>query len=765
MNVEARMDKSSIPHAPTYQPVAPTASPGFSPPHFVAHESYPPPPSTPDAKLEERRGLKDRLGPTAIVTLALGTAVEFGLIAFLVYFWTGIGSEPDGEQASSFWRYLVLNSYATRTVTICALVLRTAVDLQAVVCTGLAAALLIEARAVFFADVATFSILRAVNGGPSSITKELFWTPSKFLRSVPAFTSLVLLLTCVAIQFTSTLLLSDFRPASVVANPVTGFTPVLQTLPDLVFPFQAFDSVGIWRQALSSFPAFAEARSGDPIVDAAVSDTGLIKRAFLPIAAQQRQSIRQYEGAAVTHESRVACVRPTLSGSISGLLRVPRAPRLPPEANLVTAQINGTLSWPSQSGRSGLEGLACGTEKTCPPVPITCAVPYSMPVTSFISILDQRPTTICLFQQPDEYLGPHLNDSRLLLVFNTLSTGEEWASVGNATNGTVSLPGPIDAGEWAEFHIGTGVTLRATLCLANSSVDIENIAANSVLDPGEQTMAYRADNKTWNTQQIAKMVDASGKTSAADRGILALVEATKTSEQELDTMYRAAGVNYRPDDGTALDIAAQFLSLLNRAVTNSLGLTDTNSLGNASIYMCSQCSNISGTWFDPHPYTVLLFHAVLDAKGHASEAIQATLFWLTQAQYYNALPGFDFGADSHLMFSQSVSIPRVYSGLGAVIMLTLLNMACVAVFVTLFIRRTRYSMYGNAWHVVAQLVAPDTRHLLDRATQSTDDEVAASLGDVGLGKTNAGVYRAESGKVVVARRGALGRYGHYSHIG
>jgi len=87
-----------------------------------------------------------------------------------------------------------------------------------------------EARSVVLADVATFSILRAANGGPSGLAKELFWTPSAFLRSAPAFMSLLLLLACVAIQFTSALLLSAFHPTSVISDSITRQTPVLQTL-------------------------------------------------------------------------------------------------------------------------------------------------------------------------------------------------------------------------------------------------------------------------------------------------------------------------------------------------------------------------------------------------------------------------------------------------------------------------------------------------------------------------------------------------------
>ncbi|KAK3326839.1 hypothetical protein B0H66DRAFT_471551 [Apodospora peruviana] len=725
-----------------------------------------------------RRSLKDRLGSYAIFTLILGGVVELGLIAFLIYFWTGTGAEPDGRRASVFWRYLVLSNYATRTVTVCALILRTAVDLQALICTGLAAALLLEGRdGVPLADAAAISVLRAVNGGPSSLMKELAWGAP--LRSIPAFLSLVMFLTCSAIQFSSTLLLSDFRSASIVADPSTGHAPVLQTLPDLIRPFgvQFGGDVGIWRQTLGSFPTFAETRIYEPLADdaaAAIADTGLIKRAFPPLSLQQRQTLRRYEGAAVTHTSRVSCVRPVLRGTIRGLQTVTDGSvQIAPA--LSEASIQGTVSWPSQTGQhAGLEGLACAEKTFCPPVPINCALPFISPAFFFASVLEQRPATLCLFNQTGRRsFGA---GSMLFLVLNTTNTREDWLRVGRGTtNGTVTLPdadAKASAGEWSELHISENVTLTATVCLTNTSLGVENVlATTTTTSPGEQALTYQVENKTWNTDEIIKMVDTTADATYTDRGILSLSNATKISDTQLDNMYRAAGINYRPNDAPAPDIASQFLFALYDSVFDPLdNFINANSSkpGNRSVYMCSQCSRISGTYFDPHPYVVILFRSVLESTGHASSALHATLFWLMQAQYYGALPGFDFGIDSQLVFSQSVSVPgQSYLGLGVVVSVTVVNVFCVAVAVLLFLRRTRYSMYGNAWHAVAQVSASlDIRPLLERATLSTDNEVAAELREAGLERTSSGLVVDDSGRAVIARRGwrKMSRYGRVPHM-
>ena len=96
--------------------------------------------------------------------------------------------------------------------------------------------------------------------------------------------------------------------------------------------------------------------------------------------------------------------------------------------------------------------------------------------------------------------------------------------------------------------------------------------------------------------------------------------------------------------------------------------------------------------------------------------------------------------------------PQVWLGLASVTSIIILNIACVAITTWLFIRRTRYSVYGNSWHAIAQVLSPDTRHLLDRAPQATDNQVKQSLREIGSDKVDAGLWKLESGRIAVVRR-------------
>jgi hypothetical protein len=703
-----------------------------------------------------------RLGSTALTTLVLGTLVELIVIVFLIYFWTGSRSDQDGEHADGFWRFLVLNDYAARTITICALVLRTAVDLQSVVGTGLAAAVLIEARAVCFSDVAAFSVIRAINGGPWTLSRRLALSPRNFVRSIPAFTSLTLLLSVFAIQFSSTLLLSDFRDFG-VANSQFVPTPVLQASAELLTPAE-LEEVGdswLWRQALTSFPVFAEQILSRPVQEEGVRDTGFVKRALMPLDAQQRRTLRQFRGVAATHSSRVSCVRPEIQADIAGLRNYAGISSPP---LLRSARIEGTVSWTTKPVLEGL--FNCGLDGDCPVMAISCGLPYTSVDPQRTSILQQRPATMCIFSPP-----LHVNDttqftseSRAFLLFSSETSGQSWLDASKASNGTLKLPAPQASDEWAVYEMGNGIALKATLCQTNASMVLESVSAKASADPGEPAMSYNPTNKTWTTAQIVKMASVSSAATAADRGILTITENNTVSDKTLEEMFQ--GSTYRPSKVDARDIASSFFGVMAHLVYDSVSFivdrgNETEIAGNASVFMCPNCQGLSGGHFSPHAYTALLFHATLNDTNSAAQALSSTFFWITQSLYYQALPGFDYGVNSTVMLSRGVSIPRVFTGLISVTALTLLNLASIAVLVALFLQRTKHSIYGNTWHTVAQLISPETRHILDRSTRVTDAEVTATLRSVGLAKVPAGIGTLQSGKVAVLRRNAMLRHQGY----
>lgn len=89
------------------------------------------------------RPLRKALGVIGTLSIVAGTLVVLGTLAFLIFLWTGEGLN-EGEDATPLWRTIALGQWLTQVITLCAVVLRFTNAIQASVCTGLVAALILE---------------------------------------------------------------------------------------------------------------------------------------------------------------------------------------------------------------------------------------------------------------------------------------------------------------------------------------------------------------------------------------------------------------------------------------------------------------------------------------------------------------------------------------------------------------------------------------------------------------------------------------------
>lgn len=327
--------------------------------------------------------LAGRLGSWGQTIVMLGWIIELAIFAFLIFLWYGEGA------ASKPWRWIMLNQVAAQAATLSSMVLQIVVDAQATVCTALVAALMLEARDVRILDVPLFSVLRAVNGGPSSIAGQLASSPRRFFRSWPAFLLLLLYISTLAMQFSSTILLTDFRQTSLLEYPAQRRVNTLATTPDMLEkPTNASGYLlQAWDVASTTYPPFAEQVVDSPLEVEGLSDTGSIKRAFLPFTAHDRQNLRQYKGAAVAYESRVACSRPSVNGSL--------------QFNTVSGdyypRIRGEVTWRSEEA---FGNFSCSQGETACTRAFDCPVPYIANSSELGSILtNKQPTSLCLFNE------------------------------------------------------------------------------------------------------------------------------------------------------------------------------------------------------------------------------------------------------------------------------------------------------------------------------------------------------------------------------
>lgn len=257
--------------------------------------------------------------------------------------------------------------------------------------------------------------------------------------------------------------------------------------------------------------------------------------------------------------------------------------------------------------------------------------------------------------------------------------------------------------------------------------------------------------KTWKTGEILKLIG-HGDFEPSDRGILTISDSSKISEEEFESMLQgSSNYDFMSNITSGISLVRQYLSFIVTEV--KAGVLTSLGPRNYTVYFCTQCP-IAGNWTDPHYSVSVLFESVLETTGSAASAWSAMMFWLAQAEYYVGLPGVDFGANSTMMYSRPVSIPHKWLGFGIVAGIVIGNMSIVASITWLYLKKTNFSIYGDVWHTIAQIISPDTSNLLEKATTSTDRQVEQSLKLATSENVDAGLHKLRSGQVVVLRNNA-----------
>lgn len=211
------------------------------------------------------------------------------------------------------------------------------------------AALVLEKRSARKSDVAYLSIARSTSDGPRKVVQLLFTSRSwSVLAYVELWLIFLLALVVLALQFSSTFLLSDIHDFVIVGEAETK--PVIN--------FGTFDILdtgnGVQAPLLQNDPIYAvfgEERSSADInpSGSGFSDTGIIRRGFLPFqGSSNRTSVRRYQGSTLVTNSHIVCVPPQIDGHL-----LPRGDHLEYAG---VGHIVGTLNY-SRSIRQARKGL------------------------------------------------------------------------------------------------------------------------------------------------------------------------------------------------------------------------------------------------------------------------------------------------------------------------------------------------------------------------------------------------------------------------
>ncbi|KAI1132727.1 hypothetical protein F5Y10DRAFT_260882 [Nemania abortiva] len=256
----------------------------------------------------------------------------------------GAGPTFEGKDAPWLWRHIALNNWTPQATTLIALVI-------------MLADVILERGSVPRDKAAHPSILRATSEGPIALVSLILSSGKlKTIARAEFILGLFLLAGTAAIQFSSTILLSDIFGSNLVGD--------VAVVPVRSFAFPNQQRITTTQHLYSIInPAFAiygERRSNTTVIPNSdgLSDTGIIDRVLLPIGKpEDRTSVRNYDGVAIVFSSRVVCMRPEIRN-----LELDRIFGGDKGSNF--GQLNATLDYGLSLKKAGVNG-SCGSE-SCP---------------------------------------------------------------------------------------------------------------------------------------------------------------------------------------------------------------------------------------------------------------------------------------------------------------------------------------------------------------------------------------------------------------
>lgn len=346
------------------------------------------------------------------------------------------------------------------------------------------AALVLEKRATQKTQVATLSVLRAINDGPSRLAQLMLESKTLAVFRYVEFWLVALLATMgLTLQFVSTILLTDLHDFSVVGDledtqvrsllsPNTSRDDVRSTLELLNF-----------YSGETAFPIFSETAetTSDALLPSenGLSDTGLRQKGLLPLnTCPSRTGARHYQGNAMVFNTRVACMPPSINASIF--------PQNWTASDGDEEQVYG-FGWiqGELDSSRGFENAGIANSPRYNTTYFGCGLPGStkagdgewQSVFCLVggiggSVLVVDPETEDMDSYWDAITDPWSSPSNLIyMVMTTTMTGEDWLSI----DGDVALAEGERYEEWTSFEAIPGRYVNISVCFPAFNVERHNV--------------------------------------------------------------------------------------------------------------------------------------------------------------------------------------------------------------------------------------------------------------------------------------------------
>lgn len=596
------------------------------------------------------------------------------------------------------------------------------------------AELLLERPSVPRFQVAHASVMRGINDGPWKLVMLVLSHKSNalyLLRHPEAWLIILVALLSVALQFTSTILLSDMHSFEMVGDLNT-------TTFNSLFAFPGEDRFQLFQGTLFvNAPVYAVFGEVPTTQDTSpdnrgFSDTGLAQRGLLPMANSNiRTSVRQYDGMGMIMSSRVACMRPIITNATLDLAY--------DSSNF--RRLQGVLHYSQslQESRPGT-GPLCSDSEDCEQVAFDCIIPaaYEGEWAPTGCIVDGVGGRFRGPRQPmwDPEKGPWSENSSIWLVYSTNMTEEKWKSM--PANLSIESAQPLGDSEWITYEMVPGSFVNLAVCFSAFDFayrDIHMRAAEATTEHSTIWSLVLGQDLNMNEVQTYLGLDRSHQ-SVADRGILTL-------EVDDGTPYTPPPPHYDLLDLPAEEISPSALTASSLQLVMSYQFSNGNTK-NTTFILCPRC--IIDAEIVHGDYAFLFSNIILGdnlGSGRAADALHAFISVAGINVYDQFLANsMDVAEQVRVVTTREVIAPGSWppsaascAGLIAVAGLLAAYLSMVTATTVLYIRHTRYSRYGNVWHVISQLVASEElEETLELGNNASDGFVAEGQRTKGMGK-------------------------------
>ncbi|KAF2118061.1 hypothetical protein BDV96DRAFT_644393 [Lophiotrema nucula] len=663
---------------------------------------------------------------TYMIFIIIGSTLSLLVaISILGFIWFGGQSNPT-------WKKFVDPAHFTTVVTLTTLTLRISVSLQAGIATSMFAALVLEGPGIRLADAPELSIMRVTNSGPHTF----LWLYLRQPKSIRHFVLLIsLVLSSFAIQFSSTLLLHDFGSttgtASNFAKTRVGLLYPSGTLPSfrnvaepMEFDFRSHvRSVNnFWSAAPTSFPTFGQDAPGS-VTGPSSGDTG--------------------HDIPYTFDARVYCTQPALS----------------------KLHVCGTENNKALCGTVSPVNTTSGLVSNLNDVAFECPLARTAPLDS-----EAQPVwSLCGLNASAGGLISFLDPT------NNATLAHHWDETfppGNWVASKDNLSWPVDLGNaylilsitdsfdlssnfslapnvsflWTDTYILDGNStkepskFRTSICydalprddsyyhISRFNVSMERSKSDFRTEPEP---SWSSSRNTYDTAKQRGQFD-----NSANRPMLVL--SPYEIENTLSEMKSSWSI---PEDHDIHSVAYQ-------RGTSKIWFNETSfpwmlpkilPERHTSLFatMCSPCStHLLDGQLAVDVFQASLFEAFIDRAQtdprYLPLALQSQLTTLLRIAYYSWMPYFDEEELTTTVFTNTIPSQVGYIGSCAVVGIITTHIASCMIIGAMFLRKSQYSLLGNAWSAFAQVAgAEEAQTILEDVYLSTDAEVASMVKERG----------------------------------